>query len=219
MSRFLGPLYIVTPTAAEEHASIIVNGAPATSVTASGAISLSVGTNTITVVVTAQDTSTKTYTITVIRAAGGAQPTSVNIEITQDYTLGSPPAPAALAATANQLTLTITVRNHGPDDASDVVVADAFPPAAAGSTWSWTCAATGGGTCGAASGTGDLNETLGSLPNGGAVVFSVTGTLRNPASWSNSVTAALPTGVVNSGASAIVSTVGVYRVLLPVVRR
>ncbi|MEI7772098.1 MAG: hypothetical protein WCI67_19040, partial [Chloroflexales bacterium] len=82
-----------------------------------------------------------------------------------------------------------------------------------------TCAATGGGTCGAASGTGDLNETLGSLPKDGVVTFSVTGTLSNPASWSNSVTASMPSGVVNSGASATVSTVGIYRYIMPIVFR
>ncbi|MEI7772345.1 MAG: Ig-like domain repeat protein, partial [Chloroflexales bacterium] len=51
----------VTPTAAEAHATVTVNGAAVTSGSASGAISLSVGANPITVVVTAQDgTTTKT---------------------------------------------------------------------------------------------------------------------------------------------------------------
>jgi len=52
-------------------ATITVNGAPATSGSATAPISLTVGSNTITTVVTAQDgVTTKTYVITVTRAAG-----------------------------------------------------------------------------------------------------------------------------------------------------
>ena len=59
----------VTPTAAEAHATIQVNGTTVVSGSASGAIDLNVGENTISTVVTAQDgTTTKTYTVTVTRA-------------------------------------------------------------------------------------------------------------------------------------------------------
>ncbi len=60
----------VTPTAVEANATITVNGTPAASGHASGAIALNLGANTITTVVTAQDGAmTKTYTVTVTRAA------------------------------------------------------------------------------------------------------------------------------------------------------
>ncbi|MEI7772927.1 MAG: hypothetical protein WCI67_23255, partial [Chloroflexales bacterium] len=171
----------------------------------------------------AQDgTTTKTYTVTVTRAAAAGS-ASVDLAVAQSYTLTSLAAQAkgqaALAATANHLTLTITVGNRGPDSVTGLVVTDAFPPAVAGTTWSWTCAATGGAACGAASGTGDLNETLGALPKDGAVTFTVIGTLSNPASWSNAVGTTLPSGVVNSGGGVTTSTIGVYRVLLPMVIR
>ncbi|MCI3926216.1 cadherin-like beta sandwich domain-containing protein [Paenibacillus sp. TRM 82003] len=60
----------VTPTVAESHATVRVNGgAPIASGTASAPINLNVGANPITVQVTAQDgTTTKTYTVTVTRA-------------------------------------------------------------------------------------------------------------------------------------------------------
>ena len=60
----------VTPTVAENHATIKVNNVTVASGAASGAISLAVGSgNTINVVVTAQDgTTQKTYTVTVTRA-------------------------------------------------------------------------------------------------------------------------------------------------------
>ena len=58
----------VTPTAAEAHATIQVNGTTVVSGSASGAMDLGVGQNTVTTVVTAQDgTTSKTYTITVTR--------------------------------------------------------------------------------------------------------------------------------------------------------
>ncbi len=59
----------VTPTAAEENASITVNGSAVASGSPSQAINLGVGDNTITIVVTSQDgTTTRTYSVTVNRA-------------------------------------------------------------------------------------------------------------------------------------------------------
>ena len=58
-----------TPTVEESHATITVNGNPASSGDAAGG-TLQVGANVFTVVVTAQDgTTTRTYTVTVTRAA------------------------------------------------------------------------------------------------------------------------------------------------------
>ncbi len=59
----------VSPTAADENATITVNGNSVTSGQQLGSIGLSVGSNTIKVVVTAEDNTIKTYTITVTRAA------------------------------------------------------------------------------------------------------------------------------------------------------
>ncbi|WP_316837546.1 MBG domain-containing protein [Pedobacter nutrimenti] len=60
----------ITPTVAESHATIKVNGTTVASGAASGAIALAAGSNTITTIVTAQDGSTaKTYTIIITKAA------------------------------------------------------------------------------------------------------------------------------------------------------
>jgi PKD repeat protein len=57
----------VTPTVAESHATVTVNGNAVTSSSASPSINLSAGSNIITIVVTAQDGSTRViYTVTVI---------------------------------------------------------------------------------------------------------------------------------------------------------
>jgi gliding motility-associated-like protein len=62
----------LTPTAANGHASIKVNGATVISGTASASIPLSVGSNTITTAVTSEDGSKiRTYTVNVTRAAAG----------------------------------------------------------------------------------------------------------------------------------------------------
>jgi hypothetical protein len=60
----------VTPTLAVTTATVTVNGAPVTSGSASGPISLNVGANVISVVATAEDGTTHTTTITVTRSAG-----------------------------------------------------------------------------------------------------------------------------------------------------
>ena len=167
---------------------------------------------------TAQDGTVKTYTITVTRAGGA------DVAITQSYALVKEPTKtgqaARLAALTNTLALTITVRNYGPDDVSGVVVADTFPQAAAGTIWTWTCAGTGGGVCGTASGSGDLHETLGLLPNGGQVIFTVTGSLANPNNWRNAPTATTPAGVVESRTENNSTTVGNgYLIMLPLIIR
>nr|WP_162912082.1 Ig-like domain-containing protein [Pontibacter actiniarum] len=58
----------VTPTAADNTATVTVNGSPISSVSASAPIALQVGSNTITTVVTAQNGTTRTYTTTVNRS-------------------------------------------------------------------------------------------------------------------------------------------------------
>lgn len=63
----------ITPTAAESHATLSVNGTPTASGAASAAITLSPGPNTITVDSVAQDgTTTQSYTLVITQAAAGS---------------------------------------------------------------------------------------------------------------------------------------------------
>jgi uncharacterized repeat protein (TIGR01451 family) len=89
-------------------------------------------------------------------------------------------------ATAGQATTyTIVVSNSGASDAPGSSVADTFPAALTGVTW--TCVGAGGGTCTAA-GAGNITDTA-NLPAGGSVTYTVnatidagfTGTLSNTA--------------------------------------
>ncbi|MEI8165971.1 MAG: cadherin-like beta sandwich domain-containing protein, partial [Chloroflexales bacterium] len=202
----------VTPSASTANASITVNGSSAAS-----AVHLSVGANRITIVVTAQDGTTKTYTVTVTRIG------EADVEITQSYRLVKEPTKTGplttLAALTNTLSLTITVYNHGPDAVTGVVVTDSFPEAAVGTVWTWTCVETGGGVCGNANGTGNLNETLGLLPKDGSVTFVVTGSLLNPNNWRNTPGLVTPTGVVNTSSGNPPVIVGNFLIFFPIVMR
>ncbi len=83
---------------------------------------------------------------------------------------------------------TIVASNAGPSNAPGSIVADTFPAACVGVTW--TCTGAGGGTC-TANGAGNINDTV-NLPVGGSVTYSVScpidpaavGTLANTATVS-----------------------------------
>jgi uncharacterized repeat protein (TIGR01451 family) len=87
-------------------------------------------------------------------------------------------------------TYTVVV-SHGGGAAtvSDAVVVDNIP---AGLSCTWTCAAAGGAACGAASGSGNINQTV-TLPPSGSVTYtlscnispSASGTIANTASVSS----------------------------------
>ncbi|WMT92759.1 DUF6923 family protein [Pelagibacterium sp. H642] len=66
---------------------------------------------------------------------------------------------------------TIVVSNNGPFGAQNVVVEDPLPAGITDATW--TCAAAGGGVCGAASGTGGISDEV-DLPPDASVTYTLT---------------------------------------------
>jgi gliding motility-associated-like protein len=77
----------VTPTTADAHATVKVNGVTVASGTASGSIALPVGQTTINTVVTAQDgTTTRTYSITVTRFSNNASLSTIKLTPTSTLT-------------------------------------------------------------------------------------------------------------------------------------
>ena len=156
-----------------------------------------------------------------------AIPADVDAHIGQTYQLAG-----------KELSLTITTGNNGPDDLVGAIVDDPLPEPAPGTAWMWTCMATGGADCGTSLasmvsqvqrgatltqviiGTGNIKQRIGHLPVGGAVVFTVTGTLNNVRQWSNTPVLVLPSGAVNAqGSLPSAPTVGHFQVMLPLIRR
>ncbi|WP_188315889.1 gliding motility-associated C-terminal domain-containing protein [Chitinophaga agrisoli] len=79
----------------------------------------------------------------------------------------------------------ITVTNHGPSDAKDVNIKDNAPTGTTISSWKAT-AVSGGATPPNGTGTGNINETIASFPNGAVVTYEVT--VKIPSSFTANLT-------------------------------
>jgi len=94
---------------------------------------------------------------------------------------------------------TMVATNNGPSAANGATVTDTFPTVLTGV--SWTCVGSNGAVCGAASGTGNLNLTLTTFPNGGQATIRVTGTAPASGTFQNSSRITTPPGVTDSDPS------------------
>lgn len=83
-----------------------------------------------------------------------------------------------LAVPGDPIVYSIRVENLGPFDAAGAAVVDPIPSGLAACTW--TCAAEGAASCGAASGSGDLADVA-SIPAGDAVVYELSCTVESDA--------------------------------------
>jgi len=95
----------------------------------------------------------------------------------------------------------VTATNYGPTTATNATVTDTFPAQLTGV--SWTCAATGGGSCGTASGSGNLTAANGkvTLPPGATATYTVNATVVSGSgngTLTNGATVATPVGVTDS---------------------
>lgn len=153
-------------------------------------------------------TGTLSNTATATIPTGYTDPNTGNNGATDVDTL-TPQANLGITKTDGQtsavpgapLTYTITATNAGPSSSGSALVADTFAVGLGGVTWS--CTASGGSSCGAPSGSGNINQGVTLLPAGTAT-FQATGTL-DPAltgSFANTATIAAPGGVTDpSGAN------------------
>ncbi|MBL8298437.1 MAG: DUF11 domain-containing protein [Rhodanobacteraceae bacterium] len=88
------------------------------------------------------------------------------------------------------VTYTIVARNSGPNVAA-ATVNDPFP--ASLNSCAWTCAGSGGATCGAANGNGNIADT-GSIPSGGTLTYTAACTLAQNATGTLANTATITVG-------------------------
>jgi uncharacterized repeat protein (TIGR01451 family) len=159
-------------------------------------------TYTATANVASNATGTLANTATVVAPGGVADPNPANNSATDTDTIQ---AFADLAVTktdgqtsatpGNTVTYTITVSNVGPSDVTGATVADTFPAALTGVTW--TCTGAGGGTC-TASGGGNIADTV-NLPSGGSVTYTASATIVPTATGTltNTAMVAAPNGVTD----------------------
>lgn len=105
-------------------------------------------------------------------------------------------SPSTLLAPGGTVVYTIVATNNGPNAVVGAPVVDTLPAALTNA--SWTCTASGGSSCGAASGNGNINTTVNLAVNGTAT-FTLTATIALSAtvSVSNTATIASPTGAVD----------------------
>ncbi len=147
-------------------------------------------------------TGTLANTATVAAPAGVTDPATANNSATDTDTL-VPTADLGIAKTDHRyavmagqaLAYSIAVSNPGPSSVAGATVADSFPAALEGV--SWTCAGTGGGTC-PASGSGDVDASV-DLPAGASVTFTAAATVAAAATGAldNTATVAAPPGVTD----------------------
>jgi uncharacterized repeat protein (TIGR01451 family) len=97
---------------------------------------------------------------------------------------------ATTIAAGGTTTYTVVVSNTGPSDAIGASVTDTLPAAFTGA--SWTCLATGGGTC-TASGTGNISDSV-DVPAGATLTYTVQAALSGSASGTVTNTATVSAG-------------------------
>ena len=163
--------------------------------------------STITYTVTANISSAATgnlvNTATVAVPAGVTDPTPGNNSQT-DTDTASPKADLSITKTdgtttyvpGTSTTYTIVVTNSGPSNVTGATVTDPMP--AAITSDSWTATATGGATGFAASGSGNISDTV-NMPKGSTITYTVTANISSAATGNlvNTATVAVPAGVTD----------------------
>ena len=119
-------------------------------------------------------------------------------------------------AAGSATSYTITISNNGPGDITVVnaPVSDTMPAALTGV--SWTCAGSGGASCGAANGTGSISTTV-TVPLGGLITFTISATISADFSGllSNTLTVGLPASIQNTVSSSATDNTTVTAVETP----
>lgn len=170
-----------------------------------------------------------TITATVISGTAGSYPNTIAAgalqtsagsnaaAATSTLTVATPSANLAVTKIASKssyaagedVVYTVSLSNAGPRAAGGAVLSDTLPTQIA--AVNWTCVASGGAACPAASGTGNLSQTVATLPSGGSLTYTLAGLARTSGSGIvNTASVALPGGVndpntANNSASATIA--------------
>lgn len=119
----------------------------------------------------------------------------------------------------SEITFTIVVRNKGcccvPVEGA--VVSDTLHSNVISATW--TCTSSGGASCGAASGSGNIYEVLPSFPPGGVVTYTVRGSLNSLGYFKNTAEVIVSSGLADIIPGNNSATVERWFLILPLVFR
>ena len=139
---------------------------------------------------------------------------SIDLGITKTAVTTGTGTAITQALVGNSFDYLITARNYGPNSitATGVGILDNFP--ATVTPGAWSCSASGGATCVAASGSGNLN-TSANLPMNGAVTYRVAATVNAmPAAnlLSNTASLSIPGSVTDyyPGDDSVTTTINAY---------
>ncbi len=99
-------------------------------------------------------------------------------------------SPQTSYAAGDAITYTLTASNNGPSGAESALVSLTFPAELESVTW--TCSASQGSSCAAASGTGAINHSV-TLRSGGSATFAISAVIATDATGPSVVTASITT--------------------------
>ena len=135
---------------------------------------------------------------------------AIDLAITKtftDITSGS----TTTASVGDTIRYTVIASNTGPNNvtANGVGIQDTIPSIITGTTW--TCAASGGASCGAASGSGNTINTTANLPLNGYVTYTITGSVGTnaPSLISNTATLVIPGSITDYNSNNDSATVSI----------
>ncbi|MFI5866322.1 hypothetical protein [Streptomyces sp. NPDC051546] len=115
---------------------------------------------------------------------------ALRINVPADLTIAKTGSPASVPAGGGPVTYTLAVSNSQANEVTGAAVRDTVPGL---TDVTWTCRAGTGGTCGQASGSGNVLNTTADFLRGGSVTYTVTGTApAQPVTLSNTATVTAP---------------------------
>ncbi len=193
---------VVTNIAGDTSPNIVISDVLPTGITYGGLVSGSPSEGSYTagsvgvwsgITLTLNSSATLVFTATVDGGTGGntlVNTTAISNSSTEDPNSANNTASASVTVATFDLaiskssvrdgaaiTYTLIVSNIGSSTASGAIISDAVPSGMVGNTWYWSCTASNGATCPTAGSSGDINETSGSIPVNGQLLYNITATL------------------------------------------
>ncbi len=173
-------------------ASINAGGGNAITITVAGTVS---GSTTGTLVNTANIVIPQNATFSDLTLGNNSATDSDGLRLQADLAITKTNNATSVVA-GGTTTYTIVVTNNGPNAVTDASVLDTMPSGVTSATW--TCIASTGSLCGAASGSGSFNTTV-DLLSGGTATFTVVAQISPAATGliTNTATVYEPCGVLD----------------------